>query len=153
MELSFTMLYGRNVVGRIYVIFSLIILFDYFCAGSNLTWHYMATSTHSPALPWLATIFCVVHLSLSGNKMVSILWRGQVGGCNGVIYFSCHRNISLWLGSYTHQATQIEPFIKSQSMWHYWPWSLLTGFLSSPARFIIQYVKSTMTQNARVIQL
>lgn len=58
--------------------------------------------------------------------MVSILWRGQVGGCNRVIYFSCHRNISLWLGSHTHQATQIEPFIKSQSMWHYWPWSLLT---------------------------
>lgn len=35
----------------------------------------------------------VVHLSLSAHKMASILWRGQVGGCNRVIYFSCHGNI------------------------------------------------------------
>ena len=138
MELSFTMLYCiRNVCNFL----SNHLIWLLFC---NLTWHEHTFCS-------VATEFGVVHLSLSGNKTVSILCRGQVGGCNGVIYLSCHRNISVWLGSHTHQAAQIEPFIKSQSMWHYWPQSRLSHLPQQ--RFIIQYVKSTMMQNVREIQL
>lgn len=43
--------YQNCLCGWTCVILSPIILFDYLCAGSNLTWHCTAMSTHSPAFP------------------------------------------------------------------------------------------------------
>ena len=84
----------------------------------------------------------IVNLSFLWNAIDTV--RGE-GGCgNGVIYLCCHRNISLWLESCTRQAAQIDPFIKSQSMWHqYWPWPFLSWI---HLWFITRHGNSTITK-------